>query len=240
MNYSQSNGYTWLLAILLAFAAGCGGSEEETPTTDEEGNASATSPQTADGLPKAGEPQGDLSEGGLFPRVEFVTTEGTFIVRLRRDLVPETVENFLRYVDGKFYDDTIFHEVTPNYAIVGGNFTESDGKMVEKPGLVAILNEAQHGLPNQRGTIAMARAPQDADSARCQFFFNLGDNASLDYAPPEDGVPLWQTAGYCAFGTVEEGGMAVLDAIAQKPVTSRNGMDRVPTVPIRIISARKL
>ncbi len=85
----------------------------------------------------------------------------------------------------------------------------------------------------------MARAEQDADSAKCQFFINLGDNTSLDYVPNQADVPVWQTAGYCAFGEVEGDGLKVLEKIAGKPVTSRNEMDHFPVNPVEIISARR-
>ncbi|NLS92348.1 MAG: peptidyl-prolyl cis-trans isomerase [Planctomycetaceae bacterium] len=238
MNCKPTDRLTWIAALLLAFAAGCGGSDETTPAPTE-GNSETASPQAAGQLPKPAAPQAD-PESAAFPRVEFETSAGTFTVKLRRERAPRTVENFLAYVDQGFYNGTIFHELAPGYAVVGGGYAEEDGQIVEKTALVAIRNEAANGLSNKRGTIAMAREEKDADSARCQFFFNLRDNLDLDYAKEEENVPVWQTAGYCAFGEVEGDGLRILDEIAQQPTGSRNGMDRVPLKPITIIRARRL
>lgn len=231
-------GFTWLIAILLLAGAGCGGSDEAAPGAGEDGT-SPTSGLTGESLPEPGQPEIE-PEIEKRPRVEIQTTAGTFTVTLRRDLVPRTVDNFLEYVGAKFYDNTVFHQVIQDYAILGGNYY-MDGETLEfKQGGVGINNEAASGLSNKRGTISMAREPENADSARCQFFINLVDNTSLDYVPPEDGVPEWQTAGYCAFGTVDADGMIVVDKIAQARVHSVNGMDQVPIDPVMIISIRKL
>lgn len=238
MNCKPTNQLTWIIAVLLAFAAGCGGSDETTPAPTSDNSETASS-QAAGALPKPADPLVD-PESAAFPRVEIETSAGTFTVKLHRERAPRTVENFLAYVDQGFYNGTVFHELAPGYAIVGGGYTEEDGQIVEKTALVAIRNEAANGLSNKRGTIAMARETQDADSARCQFFFNLRDNSDLDYSPEEDGVPVWQTAGYCVFGEVEGDGLRILDEIAQQPTGSRNGMDRVPLKPITIIRTRRL
>ena len=239
MNSSQFNRLSCLFSIVLALATGCGGSEESGPVAEGEGSAT-TSPSSAEGLLQPGQPQVD-PEADSKPVVEIATTAGTFTVTLHRNLVPRTVDNFLSYVDEKFYDGTIIHQVIRDYAILGGNFKMDGSNILEKQaGGVGINNEAANGLSNKRGTIAMARDPENADSARCQFFINLVDNTSLDAVPAEEGVPEWQTAGYCAFGTVDSAGMAVVDKIGQAKVSSVKGMDRVPVEPITIISIRRL
>ena len=137
------------------------------------------------------------------PRVQFETSLGSFVVELDPDKAPQTVENFLRYVDEKFYDGTIFHRIMSDFMIQGGGFTGLN--QYKSQGLnPPIQNEAKQGLKNVRGTIAMARtgAPHSATS---QFFINVKDNAMLDH-PSFDG---W---GYCAFGRVVEG-MDVIDRI---------------------------
>ena len=226
-------------SIVLALCAGCGGSGESDPVAEGDDSA-ATSPPPAEGQLQPGQPAVD-PEVNEKPVVEIATTAGTFRVTLHRNLVPRTVDNFLRYVDEKFYDGTIIHQVIRDYAILGGNFKMDGGNILEKQAAgVGINNEASKGLSNKRGTIAMAREPENADSARCQFFINLVDNTSLDAVPPEDGVPEWQTAGYCAFGTVNDDDMAVLDKIGQVKVSSVKGMDRVPVETITIISIRRL
>ena len=231
-------GFTGLIAILLVAGVGCGGSGDTAAETDEAGTVPAPA-GSDESLPEPGQPQVE-PEIDMSPRVEIQTSVGTFTVTLRRDLVPRTVDNFLDYVDAKFYDNTIFHRVIPDYAVLAGNYVLDGETMVLKEGGVGINNEAASGMSNKRGTIAMAREAENADSARCQFFINLVDNTSLDYEPPEEGVPQWQTAGYCAFGKVDGDGMAVVDRIAQAKVHSVNGIDQVPVEPITINSIRRL
>lgn len=239
MSRSTSNRITWLVAIVLTLAAGCGGSDDTAPPPGEE-STPTTSPQPgAEPLQAARPPV--KPEFGENPRVEIETTAGTFTVTLRYDLVPRTVENFLWYVDQGFYDGTIIHQVIQDYAVLGGNYKmDGDKILLKDAGGTGITNDAAQGLSNKRGTIAMARKENDAHSAQCQFFFNLVDNTSLDYTEPEDGVPKWQTAGYCAFGTVDGDGMTVLDDIAQQDVCSVEEMNEVPVKTITINRIRRL
>lgn len=138
------------------------------------------------------------------PVVELKTTEGDIRIELDPAKAPRTVENFLKYVDSGFYKNTIFHRVIPGFMIQGGGY---DAKMQEKATNAPIENEADNGLLNKRGAIAMART-QDPDSATSQFFINLVDNDFLNYTgPTPDG---W---GYCVFGKVVEG-MDTADKIA--------------------------
>ena len=136
------------------------------------------------------------------PSVRFVTSEGAFVVRLRPDVAPETVENFLSYVDEGFYADTLFHRVISGFMIQGGGF---DKTMSRKTTNSPITNEASETLPNLRGTIAMART-SNPDSATSQFFINVADNDFLNA-----GV---RGPGYAVFGKVTEG-MGVIDRIAR-------------------------
>lgn len=139
------------------------------------------------------------------PQVEFQTTLGTFIVQLDSTRAPATVNNFLQYVRSGFYDGTIFHRVVPGFVIQGGGYTIGYHK---KPTHSPIPDEANNGLSNVRGTIAMARESAP-DTATSQFYINLANNAQLDYGGP--GRP-----GYAVFGHVISG-MAVVDKIARTP-----------------------
>ena len=144
------------------------------------------------------------------PRVKFTTSEGEFVVELYPDKAPATVTNFLKYVDDSYYDSTIFHRVIRNFMIQGGGFTPDFRR---KPTRAPILNEADNGLKNERGTIAMART-FEPHSATAQFFINVRDNPDLDHSSP---TPRgW---GYAVFGRVVEG-MDVVDRIRDIPTGS--------------------
>lgn len=155
------------------------------------------------------------------PKVRFVTSEGSFVLQLRPDVAPDTVDNFLGYVNTGFYDGTIFHRVIPGFMIQGGGFTE---ELTRKPTEQPIRNEASQTLRNLRGTIAMARTSAP-DSATSQFFINLVDNGFLDA-----GV---RGAGYAVFGKVTEG-MGVVDSIAGVKTGQARGMADVPVAPVVI------
>lgn len=139
------------------------------------------------------------------PTVTLETSHGNIVIDLDEGKAPETVKNFLSYVNSGFYDGTIFHRVIKNFMIQGGGF-ESD--MSQKPTEAPIQNEANNGLPNSRGTIAMARTG-DPHSATAQFFINHADNAFLNHSSETP-----QGWGYCVFGTVTDG-MDTVDAIAE-------------------------
>ena len=157
------------------------------------------------------------------------TSKGTIKAELFEDKAPVTVKNFLTYVDDKFYDNTIFHRVIPNFMIQGGGFTSD---MVQKKTREQIKNEAQNGLKNKRGTLAMART-MVVDSATCQFFINLVDNAFLDFRSPDP-----HGFGYCVFGEVKEG-LEVIDAIAKVSTGNHGPHQNVPTEPVVIKSIRR-
>jgi len=161
------------------------------------------------------------------PKVRVLTSEGAFVLQLRPDVAPETVDNFLNYADKGFYDGTLFHRVISGFMIQGGGFTED---MSRKPTDAPVINEASETLPNLRSTIAMART-QDPDSATSQFFVNVSDNDFLNA-----GV---RGPGYTVFGKVIEG-MGVVDRIASVDTRRVGGMGDVPASPITIESVTRL
>lgn len=166
-------------------------------------------------------------ESDSSPRVVMETSLGRVVMELYPAKAGRTVENFLDYVDAKFYDGTVFHRVIPTFMIQGGGFEPG---MKKKPTRPPITNEAKNGLANLRGTVAMARtsAPHSATS---QFFINVQDNRLLDY-PSSDG---W---GYCVFGQVVEG-MDVVDKIRNVPTVSASGRQAVPAADVVILSVRR-
>ena len=159
--------------------------------------------------------------------VKLQTSQGDIVIQLNEEKAPVTVQNFLSYVNEGFYDGTIFHRVIPNFMIQGGGF---DDQMMQKNTREPIKNEADNGLSNERGTIAMART-QDPDSATAQFFINHKDNPFLNHTAPST-----QGWGYCVFGKVTEG-MDVVDEIAGTRTTNRAGHSDVPEEIISITSA---
>jgi peptidyl-prolyl cis-trans isomerase A (cyclophilin A) len=162
-----------------------------------------------------------------FPRVRIVTGRGIIIVRLDRTKAPISVDNFLRYVDDKFYDGTIFHRVIADFVVQGGGF---DQDLVQKEVRPSIKNEASNGLKNTRGTIAMART-NDPDSATSQFYFNLVDNDSLDART--------DFPGYAVFGEIIEG-IETIDRIAEEETSTQNGMSDVPVTTVIIVAAERV
>ena len=161
-------------------------------------------------------------------KVLMKTSKGDIELTLYPDKAPKTVANFLRYVDEGFYDGTIFHRVIPGFMIQGGGYTPD---MQKKTTHAPVVNEANNGLKNDRGAVAMART-SDPHSATSQFFINQKDNHFLDY-PGRDG---W---GYAVFGRVTRG-IEVVDAIAHVPTGVRNGMRDVPVEPVVIQSVKRI
>jgi len=164
------------------------------------------------------------------PRVSLETNLGTIVIELYPDKAPATVKNFLAYVDAGFFAGTIFHRVIKGFMIQGGGFGED---MQPKPTQKPILNEANNGLLNLRGTIAMARTSQP-HSATSQFFINTKDNQFLNHKDKTS-----QGWGYCVFGKVVEG-MDVVDAIESQKTTSRAGYQDVPDHPVTIVKAEQI
>ncbi len=158
--------------------------------------------------------------------VTLETNYGNITLKLYEDKAPITVENFLKYVDDGFYNGTIFHRVIPNFMIQGGGM---DVNMQEKENNPPIKNEANNGLSNKRGTIAMART-MVVDSATSQFFINTNNNTFLDHGGRD--------FGYAVFGEVAEG-MDTIDKISSTK-TGFSGMHQdVPLEPIIIQKAYK-
>jgi peptidyl-prolyl cis-trans isomerase A (cyclophilin A) len=171
---------------------------------------------------EADHPDGDK------PVVLMETSMGAIRIRLDPQTAPLTVKNFLDYVNGGFYDGTIFHRVVKNFVIQGGGYTPD---LQPKPTGAPIRNEAGNGIRNRRGTIAMAR-PIEVDTATSQFFINVRDNTLLNHK--DDSI---QGYGYAVFGRVIDG-MKVVDAIATAGTGKRKGMRNVPKTPVIIRSIR--
>ena len=159
--------------------------------------------------------------------VELKTSMGDIVLALEPDKAPKTVANFVQYVKDGFYDGTIFHRVIDGFMIQGGGFTPA---MKQKETRGPIPNEADNGLKNDRGTIAMART-SDPNSATAQFFINLVDNDALNFTSADA-----EGYGYCVFGKVVKG-MDVVDAIRQVPTENRGPYGDVPVKPVVIEKA---
>jgi peptidyl-prolyl cis-trans isomerase B (cyclophilin B) len=158
------------------------------------------------------------------------TNHGTITLELDAGKAPKTAQNFLEYVNDGFYDNTIFHRVIPNFMIQGGGFQPG---MAQKQTNAPVENEADNGLGNERGTIAMART-NDPHSATAQFFINLKDNTFLNHSGKN-----MQGWGYCVFGRVVDG-MDVVDRIAGVN-TGRSGMhDDVPLEDVVIVKVEQV
>jgi cyclophilin family peptidyl-prolyl cis-trans isomerase len=165
------------------------------------------------------------------PQVELKTSAGTVVLELYPDKAPKTVENFIQYAKDGFYNGTMFHRVIAGFMIQGGGFT-TDFK--QKDTRAPVRNEAETGLKNATGTIAMART-SDPHSATAQFFINVTDNAMLDFKFPTE-----QGYGYCAFGKVVKG-MDVVERIARVATGPGPEPHRdVPVKPIVIESVKVL
>ena len=159
--------------------------------------------------------------------VRFETSHGSFTVELFPKEAPVTVENFLQYVDDKFFDGTIFHRIVPGFVIQGGGLTSD---YAQKKTHAPVRNEAANGVRNRRGTLSMART-DEIHSATSQFFVNLADNEFLDQRPGQH--------GYAVFGHVSAG-MEVIDLIAAVPTGRRHGFADAPLLDVLINSARRI
>ncbi len=212
-----------LLAFVLSavFTAGAACSSPE-------GDGAPAAPATPAAAPEnaAAEP-----EAPAVPTVIIETSRGDIRLELDEARAPVSVGNFLAYVDAGHYDGTVFHRVIDDFMIQGGGF---DAKGNQKPTRDQIKNEADNGLKNKRGTVAMART-NVVDSATAQFFINHKDNDFLDFkAPTTSGY------GYAVFGKVVEG-MDVVDAIATSPTENKGGAFRdAPREPVIIESIRRV
>lgn len=163
-------------------------------------------------------------------QVKLTTSLGTIVVQLNSEKAPLSAANFLKYVKEGFYNGTIFHRVIPGFMAQGGGF---DANFEQKATHAEIQNEADNGLKNKRGTLAMARtnAPHSASS---QFFINYKDNSFLDFSGKN--ASGW---GYAVFAEVIEG-MDVVDAMEKQPTGNRGGHQDVPKTNIVIEKAEVL
>jgi peptidyl-prolyl cis-trans isomerase A (cyclophilin A) len=159
--------------------------------------------------------------------IRFETTLGDFTVELFEKEAPESVANFVRYLDEGFFDGTIFHRIVPGFVIQGGGFTEDMTQKRTKP---PVKNEADNGLKNKRGTLSMART-NDIHSATSQFFVNLKDNDFLDHSRGN--------FGYAVFARVKDG-MDVVDKIAAVATGRKRGFDDVPIEAVVMKSVRRV
>lgn len=159
--------------------------------------------------------------------VRLITNLGNIDIALDESKAPKTVENFKKYVEAGFYNGTVFHRVIKDFMIQGGGMEED---MERKETFEPIENEADNGLPNKRGSIAMARTA-DPHSASSQFFINLKHNDFLNYTSAD--MNGW---GYCVFGEVVAG-MDIVDQIADVATTQRRGHADVPVDPVIIEKA---
>ncbi|MCA1762361.1 MAG: peptidylprolyl isomerase [Cryomorphaceae bacterium] len=207
------------LLFVTAFSAllcGCG---NETSQSTESNRGDSVEQEIQNG----GEAPTQTQEKESIPMeyVEIVTNKGSITLELDPNRAPETVRNFLQYVDKGFYDGTVFHRVISDFMIQGGGFTaDGEKKETEDP----IILESQNGLSNTTGTVAMART-NAPNSATAQFFINVKDNKFLDYS---GGNP-----GYAVFGRVTSG-MDVLNEIRQTPTGMKNGMPDWPAEDVVI------
>lgn len=178
-------------------------------------------PKAGDGA--AAKPAAAPQPTGIL-KVAIETTKGRIVLQLFPDKAPKTVANFLSYADAGFYTGISFHRVIDNFMIQGGGYTANlEGKTTNAP----VKNEADNGLTNDRGTIAMARTA-NPDSATSQFFINTSNNAPLNHK--DKTAKGW---GYTVFGKVIEG-MDVVDAIGKVRTGNKNGMSDVPLEPVVI------
>lgn len=159
--------------------------------------------------------------------IKLHTNHGVITLKMFADKAPETVANFIQYVKDGHYDNTIFHRVISNFMIQGGGF---DANMKEQKTRDSIKNEANNGVSNKMGTIAMART-MEPHSASAQFFINVNDNEFLDHS-----APTTQGWGYAVFGEVVDG-LDIVAAIKNVKTCSRNGHQDVPAEDVIIEKA---
>ena len=217
-------------ALLLCLGlAGCGHSNEPAA-----GEADAGAAESADGPQKHAPTEPIvLKEPNpeYYPTVVLKTSLGELTVRLDAKRAPRTVNNFLHYVQSGHYNQTIFHQIEEGYVVLGGTYTAD---LTEKDNRYPIPNEANNGLKNVRGAIAMARQPDEIDSSTSQFFINLSDNPNLDHRgeSPEE-------FGFCVFGEVIEG-LEVLDRMGQIEVQATEQFEKLPVETVLLENARRV
>ncbi len=220
----------FLIAIFSFFflISGCNASEpkkvEEAAKTVVEETSSATPKKTVTEQIVDKKDSGDKMSN---PKIKLETSKGTMVIELDAEKAPNSAANFVVYVKEGFYDGIIFHRVIPNFMVQGGGMNSD---MSEKTNKTPIKNEANNGLKNDRGTLAMART-NDPHSATSQFFINLKDNDFLNHT--SESPAGW---GYAVFGKVVEG-LDTVDEIAKVQTGNVGGHGDVPTEAVTIIKA---
>ncbi len=211
----------WGVLAMLVVAAtltGCGGSEAPAA------NAEAVTPEVTTPASTAALPSNEPStrrvsaSAGQDIQVRLKTSAGDIVIRLFPDKAPRTVENFLDYARDGFYEGTVVHHAEAGLVIAGG----CDADLQLKPTRFPILNEANNGLANRRGTIAMARLPESAHSATSQFFINLTENPAFNHQGESDAA-----FGYCVFGEVISG-LEIAEQIGKQPTGPQGDFTSVP------------
>lgn len=225
-------------AIALFALAGCGSGGEKPPqaniSASGDKGVGAAAPAAADsGAASTQSPDAASQEAEKSEKLVVVRTSlGDITIKLFPEKAPITVDNFLRnYVDTRAYTRTIFHHVDSGFMVAAGGFSE-DLKPI--PTRTPIHNEADNGLSNKRGTVAMARNPEFADSATSQFFINVVENTDLDHVPDDE-----KNYGYCVFGEVVKG-LEVVDKIAKVQTKKAEGFDKMPAEPVVIASVERM
>lgn len=226
-----------LLSLLGGVLAGCQSTKPMQSPDRMSSEIQETTEQATSAIPVTNAPvemveeaQPEMAQSKEQERNEIMilmkTSMGDIKIELDKEKAPKTVENFLGYVESGHYNGTIFHRVINNFMIQGGGFDE---QMNQKPAPNTVENEADNGLANDVGTIAMART-QDPQSASAQFFINVKDNDFLNFRSKT--VQGW---GYCVFGKVVEG-MDVVNAIKAVPTGNAGYFQDVPKTPVVINS----
>ena len=208
-----------LFAILTFAIVACGGNSNKKEEVEEAAETTTEEVVKEDN----NEAKTENNDTGEKVMVLISTNKGDIKIALDKGNAPITVENFISYVKDGFYNDTIFHRVIPNFMVQGGGFSED---MNQKPTKDPIKNEADNGLTNERGTVAMARTSV-VDSATSQFFINLVDNGFLNHGARD--------FGYAVFGKVVDG-MDIVDEIGGVPTGNAGPFRDVPKEPVIIKS----
>jgi cyclophilin family peptidyl-prolyl cis-trans isomerase len=233
-----------LAAFVLAIFVGCGkedGSTAATGAAQERAGAPSSAGAEAASAGKFEEPA-YVPQPSIYinavgpiekPVIVLHTSAGDVRIELEIEKSPQTVLNFLdNYVRRGFYEQTIFHHADAKAFVVAGGFT---AELAQKETTSPVYNEANNGLSNVRGTVAMSRDPNSAHSATSQFLINVVDNPDLDY----QGGDADNQRGYCVFGRVIEG-LEVIDQIAASPVRQEGDFERLPVDPVVIETVEEL
>lgn len=216
-----------LCSVLPLLGLGCGGGSDSDGRTPVAAIGNPDQQNEGGSAENAAAPTLDARH----PVVEMVTSLGKITIQLDAELAPLTVDNFLNYVEQGHYDGTIFDQVYPNQGILGGLF---DPEFGERETRTPVRNEADNGLKNTRGSLAMVRAADAIDSATAHFFINVRDNPALDHQDRSV-----EGFGYCVFGQVTAG-LDVVDRIAEVEVKQIDHFEQTPVKTVLIESVRRV